>query len=249
MSNLEQNEQPEKTDFYQVSDQADQRMRDSRALANTTSSAKSRVRGDGPDRKVLPPYKHLIDLPPDLTQELLAYFGQHQQQNDLFDQKAYPIADHCPLKQALPEGFQHLLLTTCPEGRDERLEWSYTQWTASAKKLKFYKWFMQAFPHAFRVRLSALAPGTEFGWHIDTNTSVACRCSANLSGEGAAFEVKQRNSIHSIPMQAGQVHFTNTGWPHRVYNFQQSPRLNLVFGIKFDGISHHFVKSAEGEFS
>jgi hypothetical protein len=234
---------------HSIENNASEKMR--KALAtkrNRTSSRKDRVKGSGPDRKQLEAYKLLTSMPEEVITELIDYFNVHKDQNDLRSPRDYPISHLCPLKEALPDGFRHRLLTHCAEGAPNNLEWSYTAWTKSAKDLIFYQWFQEAFPGAFRVRLSLLAPKTEFSWHIDTNTSVACRCSANLTGEGAIFEIKKAGKIQRVPMKAGEVFFTNTGWPHRVINPTDRPRLNLVFGTFFENIEHFFSTKEDGSF-
>ena len=155
----------------------------SRALQyrNTTSRARDRVKGSGPDRKLLPAFKLLCTIPQEYIMELVTFFAENKAINDLRQPEKYGVSQHCPLRFATPEGFHHLLLTHCIEGEDDRLESNYRQWTDQAKALKFSKWFSEKFPNAFRVRLSSLKAHTEFGWHIDTNTSVACRCSASIN--------------------------------------------------------------------
>jgi hypothetical protein len=219
---------------------AEEKMIEARALSNTTSPARERVRGDGPDRKDLPAFRELTQLPSHLIAELTQFALENRNINDLDAPDNYQVSSHCPLRKATPAGFQHILLTHCPAGGDPKNEQNYTQWTDLAQNTEFYPWFKEHFPGAFRVRLSVLMPETEFSWHIDTNTSVACRCSVSLNEHHSAFEIKDRQGVHSVPLKLGTVYFTNTGWPHRVYNMGDQPRLNLVFGIKYDNISSYF---------
>lgn len=209
---------------------------------NSTSLARERVAGLGPDRKLLPAFAPLVIIPKLLVVELNDFFSHHRALNDLAATENYKIADHCPLKEKVPQGFQHILLTQCSTEGNFLNEQNYTQWTPEAKETKFYSWFSQKFPSAFRVRLSLLPPDREFAWHIDTNTSVACRCSVALNESNAEFEVKQKNLTQRVPLKenVGTIFFTNTGYPHRVFNHGTADRLNLVFGIGYDGISHYF---------
>ena len=220
-------------------------MEQSRSFKNTTSSARDRVVGTGPDRKLLPASKKLLDIPDDIVVELNQFFESHRAINDLSVPSKYGVSTHCPLRHALPNGFQHILLTRLKSAGDARNEQDYTEVTKEALSLRFISWLEQYFPNAFRVRLSLLKSGTEFGWHIDTNTSVACRCSVTLNQNSAKFEVKMRNQIYQVPMQVGEVHFTNTGWPHRVYNEGDMDRLNLVFGVPFSDIESFFSKNED----
>lgn len=211
---------------------------------NTTGPARKRVRGSGPDRKELPAYQYLTTLPESTVLELKELFVDLEKKNDLRESDSYQISEHCPLMSTLPEGFQHILLTSCAPGKDVKSEESYTEWLPQLKTTSFLPWFNEQFPGAFRVRLSLLKPGTEFSWHIDTNTSVACRCSVALNPSGAKFEIKYKQSIQSVTFAGnGDVFFTNTGWPHRVYNSGEKDRLNLVFGIKYENLKHLMEKS------
>lgn len=223
-----------------------ERMEIARKFKNTTTNRmRERVVGDGPDRTQLPPFKKLCSIPDEYIYELREFFFTKRDQNDLDAPERYSISEHCPLKFAIPDNFHHVLLTSCSPGQNGRSEQNYKQWTAEAKKLKFYKWFNDHFPNAFRVRLSSLAPNEELSWHIDTNTSVACRCSVALDNDKAVFEIKVKGTVYRVPFQLSEVFFTNTGYPHRVFNPTSTPRLNLVFGIKFDDIRRWFQVNDE----
>lgn len=213
---------------------------------NTTSvRARERVLGHGPDRKLLPAFKYICDLPEEFILELNNFFEINKFKNDLEIAENYQISDHCPLKYALPEGFHHILLTRCEDNFDPRDEHSYTRWTNEALQMKFTSWFQAYFPGAFRVRLSLLPIGEELSWHIDTNTSVACRCSIALDDAKASFEIKIKSNVNTVPLSRGSCYFTNTGYPHRVYNNSFSNRLNLVFGIDFKNIKKWFKQEGE----
>jgi hypothetical protein len=211
---------------------------------NTTGTARSRVIGIGPDRRFLPPFKDLFSMPEEVIEDLLSYFADFCELNHLGDKEKYDISNHCPLLSKIPVGFQHLLLTECAH-LDPKEEKNYTYWRPDTKDRIFRKWFSQEFPLAFRVRISILKPNTEFSWHIDTNTSVACRCSVALNTSESYFEVKARSQIYSKELQKGVISFTNTGWPHRVYNNSNTPRINVVFGIPFKGLEKYITPSSK----
>jgi len=217
-----------------IREQSEKRMAASHRVKNSTSSARSRVRGPGPSRQFLPAYAKVAELPDEVLTELIDTLNNHFKKNDLAIEGAYPISDHCPLKLAIPKNFQHLLLTGVIMGGDEKNEKDYLAWNPHLGVEKTKRWMEENFPGAFRVRLSVLPPASEFSWHIDTNTSVACRCSTSLNQAKAAFEIKVREKIHTVPMNPGDVMFTNSGWPHRVYNYGDNPRINLVFGVEYD---------------
>ena len=229
-----------------ISRKASQKMNFSRHFKNTTTRIRNRVLGTGPVRTLLPASRFLIDIPSHFIYELNQFFKETSI-NNLKIFKNYKVSQYCPLLYALPDGFQHILLSHLKPGGDERNEQDYTVVAELAQKLKFMSWLKEKFPNAFRVRLSLLKAGSELSWHIDTNTSVACRCSATLNENIARFEIKwgRRPCPHVVPMQLGQIHFTNTGWPHRVFNKGCTDRLNLVFGVPFVDIEHFFEKSEE----
>ena len=207
---------------------------------NSTSSARARVLGDGPNRSQLPLYYELCEFPLDAAKELLEYAAKQNAKNDLFSLDRQKIAYHCPLQQRTPEGYQHLLLTVCDANSNSLDEKNYTVWTEEAKELRVYHWFQKFFPSAFRVRMAVLPPKSEFSWHIDTNTSVACRCSVSLHQHDSRFEIKKREVTTQVPLDPGKVFFTNTAYSHRVYNMDEKPRINLVFGIRYEGLEAYF---------
>lgn len=203
---------------------------------------RERVWGSGPDRKFLPPFQEICRVPEEVIQDLLSYYLNHFNLNDLEDSTNYGISDVCSLKQVIPSKFQHLLLTL-PGDKNPYREENYTEWRPDTKDTRFYKWFQNHFPEAFRVRISVLQPHTEFSWHIDTNTSVACRCSASLNQVDSKFEIRARGKVYSNALKRGRLTFTNTGWSHRVYNPTNEARINLVFSIKFDGLKNYMTPS------
>jgi hypothetical protein len=209
---------------------------------NPTWRPRERVRGSGPSRQFLPPFQPLLQIPEEVISDLLSFYKSNADENDLLESEHYQISDHCPLKMKVPRDFQHLILTRALDG-DPRSELNYAVWREDTEGRLFRNWFQEFFPGAFRVRISVLQPGTEFGWHIDANTSVGCRCSASLNQADAKFEVKARGRVYDVPLERGVVTFTNTGWQHRVYNPGATPRINLVFGSKYEDLARYLPAS------
>lgn len=201
---------------------------------NTTSSAKSRVAGSGPDRKFLSPFEDLGTLSSTELIEVNNLCDSLQEINDLQESQQYQISDHCPLKNVIPENFQHILLTHTESELDPRLESSYKKWLPEEEVGAAKKVIDRLSRDPFRVRFSLLPDGKEFSWHIDTNTSVACRFFIPLNEHDSTFEIKVRDQIHFVPLEVGHIYFVNTGWSHRVVNHGKTMRKALLFGSRFE---------------
>ena len=200
---------------------------------------RDRVKGPGPDRKELPNFKELGDIPESVMQELLTTYGKHRNINHL-NSKDYEIKEKCELAGKVPAKFQHILLQDKDPYMDQGFdELKYTSWTKYATN-PVIKWLNNKFPNSYRARISILHPGELFDWHIDTNTSVACRVSCALNNEGSTFEINRKGVIESRDFPVGKMIFTNTGYPHRVYNSSDKPRINLLFGIDYKDIECYF---------
>ena len=204
---------------------------------NTTSNARSRVIGSGPDRKLLPPFLDLGGLSRQDLEVLNSVCDELAHINDLKVVSNYEISQHCPLRFLVPKEFKHILLTVSEPNEDPKFETSYTSWR-DFKEASIVKSIIgKISKRAFRVRFSILEPGDEFSWHIDTNTSVACRFIIILNDHDSFFEIDTRGEIHSVPLEVGHIYFVNTGWKHRVFNNGKSPRKALLFGSRFEDIN------------
>jgi len=171
--------------------------------------------------------------------ELLTVYSNHRNVNHL-NSKDYEIKENCDLKNKVPAKFQHILLQDKDPNMDQGFdELKYTTWTEYATP-QIRNWLSSRFPNCYRARISVLHPGELFDWHIDTNTSVACRVSCALNNEGSTFEIKRKGVVESMDFPVGQFVFTNTGYPHRVYNNSNKPRINLLFGIDYKDIECYF---------
>ena len=203
---------------------------------------RDRVVGLGPKRHELPNFKHLCNMPQEMIYEFNQIYEKYKEVNFLKDTKNYEIKNKCELVGMIPKNFQHILL----QNKDENLnsddlmrELKYTKFTNHCSK-KAKEWLNDTFPGLYRARISVLHPGDLFDWHIDTNTSVACRVSCSLNNDDSTFEIKRRGKVESEKFKVGECWFTNTGWSHRVFNNSNKIRINLLFGIDHSNIAKYF---------
>jgi len=208
----------------------------------TIGRPRDRVLGSGPKRHELPNFKYLCNMPKEIIEEFNNIYYNFSEVNFLKDKENYEIKDKCQLVGMIPEKFQHILLQNKDENMeadDLMMELKYTKFTEHCTQ-KAKDWLNETFPGLYRARISVLHPGDLFDWHIDTNTSVACRVSCSLNNDDSTFEVKRRGVVDSNKFKVGECWFTNTGWPHRVFNNSDKIRINLLFGIDHKNISKYF---------
>lgn len=208
----------------------------------TIGRPRDRVVGLGPKRHELPNFKHLYNMPHEIIKEFNSIYEHFSEVNFLKDKENYEIKDKCELVEMIPKNFQHILLQNKDENlesNDLMMELKYTKFTDHCTQ-KAKDWLNEIFPGLYRARISVLHPGDLFDWHIDTNTSVACRVSCSLNNDDSTFEVKRRGVVDSNKFKVGECWFTNTGWPHRVFNNTDKIRINLLFGIDYKNISRYF---------
>ena len=208
----------------------------------TIGRPRDRVVGSGPKRHELPNFNYLCNMPEEIIEEFNNIYYNFSEVNFLKDKENYEIKDKCELVGMIPEKFQHILLQNKDENMeadDLMMELKYTKFTEHCTQ-KAKDWLNETFPGLYRARISVLHPGDLFDWHIDTNTSVACRVSCSLNNDDSTFEVKRRGVVDSNKFKVGECWFTNTGWPHRVFNNSDKIRINLLFGIDHKNISKYF---------
>lgn len=209
--------------------------------------AKRVVGNKGPDRKVLPNWELLyyINNFPTIQKELLDIINKYKDVDDIGDTSKYPIATPGLVKLAnmRPEGYRGIILQWADNPNEDNIldEQPYTNWNERAEEAtEFKKFIQQCFPNAFRVRLACLPPGGELPWHIDTNTSVACRCQIPIthatSRKGATFEITRNGEHDYAEFPLGSVYFINAGFKHRVINNTNRDRWIVNFSVPFSDI-------------
>lgn len=201
---------------------------------------RSRVRGShGPDRRDLPLFQKLGALDADSLSSLQTlvhgFVGAFPEgYNDIENGERYAIANACTLKSYFPPEYkQYLLQLDGNQTSDVPDEWEYDTYTPEAK---VFEPFISAYldPH-FRARISVLPPGAELDWHIDSNTSYACRAQMMVSGSHR-FQIKKKGRVHEQVMVPGDVWFCNTGYSHRVEVLGEETRVAILIGFHYEAI-------------
>lgn len=203
---------------------------------------RDRVTGNGPDRKELPNFKTIAKMPQEVIDELLQSYEDNPNNNDVF-RTEYVVRNICAMTEHPPKAFFSMFYQELDPSTDDTsfIETRYKLWNdVLGPESATVKWMNETFPNAFRSRLSVLQPGTGFDWHIDTNTSVACRVTCVLRNPDSKFEINRRGEIETMQAEVGDCIFTNTGWTHRVYNDTNESRINFLFSIEYKDIEKYF---------
>ncbi len=210
----------------------------SKAKEEFRSARRSRVDGSGPRRTELPSFK-LIDTIDDfeeLKSEVMDIYGREIHNNDLYTSK-YEISKHCELRDLLPNEHKNLLLQEPKIGVVPDDERQFTEWNERSRNTKIRKYIEDEFKNTYRARIAILAPNSAIDWHIDVNTTVSCRVHIPIYNPGFIFEIKNRSIIETLSPKAGSVYFTNTAWPHRVYNSSNESRISVIVDMPFESIA------------
>ncbi len=210
-----------------------------------THRVKARVQGNnGPDRKELPTFHRLgqyditgfRSLERLVTEQLKSHPDDY---NDINNPKTYEIAQACELKTYFSSTYRQLLLqNTGTRLEDADIvpdEWEYTNYIDGADE--FGELINQYVKPHFRSRIAVLPPTEKLDWHIDTNTSYACRVGIVIRGS-QRFMIKRGSKIESQIMHPGEVWFCNTGFSHRVEVVGDVARVGIVTGCHYDAIAN-----------
>lgn len=209
------------------------------ALQNS-NQVKKRVKGiNGPDRKNLPSFANLVTLSSnelkDIQEKVSLFLNNTPiDRNDINNENRYTIAQACKLKSYFPKEYKQYLFQDVIDSEKELPdEWEYVQYQSSGFWLKeFVDKFVS--PH-FRARIAVLPPGKKLDWHIDTNTSYACRLQIIISGSHRFMVRRKREVIEEI-MRPGEIWFCNTGYNHKVEVIGDEPRVAILLGCHYDAI-------------
>ena len=198
---------------------------------------RTRVQGNGPDRKVLPNSYYIGKIDKKLIKEVLQIYNQSKSSNDLYTDD-YSISKFCDLRKQLPKNHINILLQKPIKSANGMNEKDYIIY----KKLKAnnsLKHFLQKkFPKHYRARIAILPPKSEISWHIDMNTKISCRFHILIKNPDFIFEINRKGVIEKIPFQEGDIYFTNTAYPHRVYNPTNKKRISLLLDVEYNNISY-----------
>ncbi len=190
-----------------------------RARANVAGS-------EGPRRESLPSFHALGRVDPvvlALSVIEIADFEAGARQTECCTD-LYPISHGNPLNDLFGEHYRQRLLQLPRAGTDGLSERDYTQ-PRGALAEAVVAW-LPSLP-LFRLRLAALPAGGIADWHIDTNTTVACRVLMMVGGENTWF-VRRKAGVDERRMVAGEFWFANTAYPHRIENRGAGTRYVLL---------------------
>jgi hypothetical protein len=193
---------------------------------------------DGIDRRHLPNFVHLGTITQTMADEALALARHLPDLNDIEDGK-YCATQLMPLCRMKPARYRQILLQELAPESSERAKFfdnGYTNWNARADDLSLCRWLKGHFATVWRCRIAELPAGSEIPWHIDTNTSVACRVTVNVSPVANRFEIDRKGEVEVRYLEPLSVYFTNTGFKHRVVNENSEARTSVLFSCDSRGL-------------
>lgn len=209
------------------------------------------IKGDGPDRKLLPNFYRLLNvddkrqfrLVRSSVKSIIDKAGPRK--NDINNSERYKLAQDCPLKTYFPSSYRQILLQLEmgleAENTDATTEeFNYTCYKDQEARSGIGEFLEEIVPGHYRARIAILPPGNVLDWHIDSNTSYSCRIQIPIFGS-CHWQIRRRKDIESRVLNPGEVWFTNTGFPHRVENLGDEDRVVLIIGCKFDAIKDRFT--------
>ena len=205
-----------------------------------THRVRARVQGDnGPDRKALPSFQILDRIDDNwdfsslknLVMEQLRFHAPDY--NDINNPETYQIAQACQLKSYFTPEYRQILLQTAETDNEVPDEWEYNSYRGGAAMIgRSIDDYVK--PH-FRSRIAVLPPGEVLDWHIDTNTSYACRVTIMIHGQ-QEFLIKRGKEVERQVMRPREIWFNNTGYNHRVEVVGKEPRVCLLLSCHYPAI-------------
>ena len=198
-------------------------------------SKRQRVYGEGPDRKYLPSFHFVGHLHKDMIQEIMNIVEKKSGANDLYSQN-YNVSKFCDLKEKLPENHVNLLLQKPFYGSSGMNEKDYTVYDEILENSRLKAFLEKTFPFCYRTRIAIMPAQSKIDWHIDMNTKVSCRFHILLRNPDFVFEIRRKERIDKIPFKESSIFFTNTAFPHRVYNPSHQPRISLLLDIEYKNV-------------
>ena len=175
---------------------------------------RTRVNGTGPKRTELKTFHKIGTMPKRVLKEL----------------------NYCNYEEVfnVQDKYRQVLLQKTPD-IDPMVtnEYMYTSWDVPLRYTRVE--LDKLFKNTYRFRMSEMGDGHELNWHIDQDTSVICRAQICLNENDSVLEFKDRQGIHELKMQPGEVWFINTGWNHRVVAGNDLRR-SAIFGFHFNDL-------------
>ena len=101
-----------------------------------------------------------------------------------------------------------------------------------------YDFLKSKFKMIWRCRIHYLPSSGQLPWHIDVDTSLACRVYLPITSdidEHNLFEIERRGQVIPLKMKIGEF-CVNTGFKHRVLNNTNKGRYGLIFNTTSEEI-------------
>ena len=201
-------------------------------------SRRTRVGGTGPKRDKLKVFEKIGTVSPNVVDEL-NYILDTYTGNDIGGDN-YGISQNCNYEEVfhVANKYRQILLQKRIEASsDDVNEYLYTKWDSSYN-LRYTKPVLdQLFHNVYRFRMSEMKGDHELNWHIDADTSVICRAQICLNENDSVLEFRDKEGVHQLRMNPGEVWFINTGWNHRVVN-GETIRRSAILGFHFDDLKN-----------
>lgn len=189
------------------------------------------ARGQGPNRRFLPNYYKLGSFDEDFRDKCMSLALQNSDHNDI-QKSVYNMSKESPLCEFFPSSYRQILLQHAATSglfeKDFIVDYQSDILSDLRRILNDLDFF--------RARLSVLPPRQSLDWHIDTDTSVACRIQFILSGD-ASWSIDRKGVIESKVMRRGEIWFANTGYLHKVENRSDQDRWVLTLGCDYASLS------------
>lgn len=203
-------------------------------------SRRSRVVGPGPARELLPNFKIIYEISEfDLLQkDVLKIVDQCKEENDLYSE-SYDISKNCDLRPLIPSEHRNLLLQSQDPMKEAKLEMEYTLWTERSKNSLVKNLLLDLFPNCYRSRIAILPPEQGINWHIDMNTRVSCRVHIPITHPNFLFEFNRKGDLEKADLRLGYIYFTNTAYPHRVFNNTGFPRVSVLCDMPYSDLERY----------
>jgi hypothetical protein len=203
------------------------------------STKRNRVKGTGPRRTELKTFVKLGVAPHYVVKELNRILDIHQH-NDIGGDN-YNITNTTDYDKSFgisktDNTYRQVLLQGNSLIDKESVdEYTYNKWD-NGYPLRYTRPFLdKLFTNTIRFRLSEMSGHVALKWHIDADTSVACRAQICLSEDDSIFEFKTKSGIHKLKMKLGECWFINTGWNHRVVSGNDTRR-TAIWSYHFDDV-------------
>jgi len=207
-------------------------------------SKRTRVGGTGPRRNKLLTVCKIGEAPIRVVDELNYILDTHSG-NDIGGDN-YGISQNCDYEDVfnVQDKYRQILLQKKQESAEDDVnEYLYTKWDPLYSTRYTTPFLNTLFKNVYRFRMSEMKGDHELNWHIDADTSVICRAQICLSDSDSVLEFRDKQGIHKLVMQKGDLWFINTGWNHRVVN-GNNIRRSAIFGFHYDDLKNNGVLDA-----